>query len=372
MAAVLAVTALAVLPGGGGDPAPPSQSPTPTSPGPSDTAPTIPAPEAVSAGKQYGAQVWWAPDKAEEAALPRLDVAGLPEEIDLSAGSPPHPPGVRASAMFAVGNADLADGRVVVLGTDGATYSLDVGRLDPVADEPGNRYLPFGEGSLSPDGRHAFFRQESSLEVYNLVTGEWTTIDTPDWLAEGARWFNATEIWVPQSLGATDGSGTVYDISGGARGTDQIAGHSLWKAGSGEAYGPLRLDRTDLSGRGPRVAQAQFPGVDLADPNGTLVSGADAVVTSETADGGPSVLVLPYSGGAQSGRWKGCCPVVGWLEGSGTLLFASRGSVGDDAGDSRVLAWKVGTPELFRVSQVTGWVPGQDFHVASYPDLGAG
>ncbi|MFC5728715.1 MULTISPECIES: hypothetical protein [Nocardioides] len=367
VAAVLAATAVAVLPGDG--PAPPAQNPTktqtPSVPSPSVSAPTGPAPKAVRAGEQHGAQVWWAPDKSDEAALPRLQVAGVPEQVDLSAGSPPHRAGVRATAMFMVGDGDRFAGRVVILGTDASTYSLDVGRLEPVADEQGNQYLPFNEESLSPSGRFVLFRQQRSLEVYELDTGEWTTIDTPDWLAEGARWSSDTEIWVPHLLGAGAVRGTTYDVDRGRVGPASSTYVSIWETGAGSGYGPLRTEQTgQFSGRGPSVAQAQFPGVSLTDPTGTLVSGADAVVTGDQSGQEVSVLVLPYGLNAPEGRWKMCCPVVGWLDGGrDTLLFASRGS------DSRVLAWRVGTPDLFRVTQLTGWVPGQDYHVASYADL---
>ena len=62
---------------------------------------------------------------------------------------------------------------------------------------------------------------------------------------------------------------------------------------------------------------------------------------------------------AEEGRSLQCCPVVGWAD-AGTVLFESR-----HAG-ARVLAWRVGTPDLYRVSDIRGWTPGEESYVASF------
>ncbi|HEY1116571.1 MAG TPA: hypothetical protein VGE43_02630, partial [Acidimicrobiales bacterium] len=333
-------------------------------------------PRAVSAGEQHGASIWWAPDKEDEAALPPLAVDGVPEEVDLSAGARPHEPGVLANAVFMVGRGERLDGRVVILGSDGSTYALAVGRLEPVADEGGNSYPALGQESVSPAGDHVFFRQRSSLEVYDLGAGRWTTIELPDGRAERARWIaveNVTNpdegpidrIWVPDPTDPTGRAGTTYDADGRPRGTEWISAFAPWAAGGGDTYGPLRRDPVGihLSGLGPAIAQAQFPDVELRGPGGSLASGVDTVATRDRSGQVSSVLALPYG---QGGRWKACCPVVGWLGGPGTVLLESRGDV------TRVLAWKVGTPELFGVTELTGWVPGEDLVVVGWAQLGPG
>lgn len=62
------------------------------------------------------------------------------------------------------------------------------------------------------------------------------------------------------------------------------------------------------------------------------------------------------------GRWKQCCSVGGWLD-IDTVLFESRHE------DARVLAWRVGTPDVYRVSDVRGWTPGEESYVASFAAL---
>ncbi|HWJ07953.1 MAG TPA: hypothetical protein VNS46_01170 [Nocardioides sp.] len=337
--------------------------------GPAPTAASDgPVPTAERAGRQHGATVWWAPAKAAEADLPPLAVSGVPEEIDLAATVPAHPPGVAARAVFMVGAGDPpAPGRVVVLGTDGATYSLDA-RLRPVADEFGNAYLPLGEQSLAPDGKRVFFRQPGQLVLYDLTSGAWSRFDVPGGLSEGARWFSADQLWVPEVLGEEDGPGTVYDLAGRARRTDWRPYYDLWEAAGSETYGPQALDPVGihLSGFGPAVAQAQFPDVELVAPDGVATGGTDVVVTRDRAFSKLSVLVLPYGGGEAGGRWKACCPVVGWLGGLQTLLFTSRGD------QTRVLAWDVGTRRLWRVTRISGWEPGEETLAATWSEQSPG
>ena len=74
---------------------------------------------------------------------------------------------MRAVGLFQLWG-DSSRGEVVVVGADGASYSLDVSRLSMLADETGNVSPPVSQESLSPDGRYAFFPQERSLEVYDF------------------------------------------------------------------------------------------------------------------------------------------------------------------------------------------------------------
>lgn len=330
-AAALAVTAgVSVLGDGPGrSPAGPATSTPSLTPEPT---PTASGPD----GRYAGVPVWVAPRVAEEAALPVLEGAGLPAEIDLSPGAPPAVGIGRAVAVLGVWpDGDLS--RVVAVGADGGSYSVPIdGVLDRVADEQGNVISALGQESLSPRGRRAFFVQERSLEVYDFQSGEWASIATPPWLAEGARWITDTEIWVPDRLGET-GSGTSYDVNGGQPVVSMVnwLGMSWPGDDSSEPFGPLRSTSDGM-------AQSHF-----------LSDGTDAVVA--VVDDKPRVLGFD----GLDERWKGCCPVVGWSDRE-TVLVESRSA------DARVLAWRVGSHDVRLVSSIVGWVPGQESFVASW------
>ncbi|MCX6400893.1 MAG: hypothetical protein NTX33_13315 [Propionibacteriales bacterium] len=340
---VVVAGSLAIAKDDGGSPADPA--PTPTT-----EQSTVGSP-VVEPGADYrGAKTWWAPPSAEERNLPILGGTPLPDEIDLAPGAPAHPAGMRAVAVFELAGESGAPGRVVVVGADRTSYSLDVGRLDPVTDEVGNVFQPLGEESLAPDGRHVFFVQKSALEVYDLITGAWATYETVPWLAESARWISATEIWAPGELGSPDGTGTTYDVTG-AEPTSVPTDPRVWDT-SDEPFGPVR----ESAGGG--VAQAMFLAEPATGPTGGPVGGTDALA-ARTGDDEVHLLVAP---GFDDGRWKGCCPVVGWLDDE-TVLLQSRSN------ESRILAWRVGTPDLQRVSRLVGWEPGQESAVGSFADL---
>lgn len=334
-AAALAVTAgVSVL----GDE--PGRGPT----GPATSAPT-PTPEPTSTpsgpdSRYAGVPVWVAPRVAEEAALPRLEGTGLPAEIDLSAGAPSAVGIEPAVAVLGVWpDGDLS--RVVAVGADGGSYSVDIdGRVGHVTDEEGNVISPLVQESLSPGGRRAFFVQERSLEVYDFRTGEWTSIATPRWLAEGARWVTETEIWVPARLGDT-GSGTSYDLTGGAPVVSMVRWLGLTWPGSddSQAFGPLKSTYDTM-------AQSFF-----------LSDGTDAVVARFGDASHEQTNVLRFDGLDE--RWKGCCPVVGWSD-RDTVLVESRSA------DARVLAWRVGSHDVRLVSTIVGLVPGEESYVASW------
>lgn len=325
----------------------------PTDPAPTPTTERSVQSSSVEPGRDYrGAKTWWAPSDAAEKDLPLLRGTPLPDEIDLAEGAPAHPTGVRAVAVYQLSGESAAPGRVVVIGTDGASYSLDVGRLDPVTDEQGNALTPLMAESLAPDGKRVFFIQESSLEVYDLTTGTWATYATVRWLAEGARWISATDIWAPGELGRPNGIGTTYDAAGGSPDTSWSAPRRVWDT-SDEPFGIVR----ETQGGG--VAQAMFLAEAALDPQGVSMGGLDAVAAKVNWGDVAHLLVMP---GPDSGRWKGCCPVVGWLD-DATVVLQSRSNT------SRILAWRVGTPDLQRVSRLVGWEPGEEVPVGTFADL---
>lgn len=310
-----------------------------------DTGSREPDPGSREPDARYaGIGVWWSPEVAEEVGLPWYDgdtAATLPRTVDLSAGAPGATDVELALAVFAVfGGDELA--RVVVLAPDGTTRSLDVSRLDPVRDEFGNAaaLLP-ANGGLAPGGSHVFFTQNSSLELYEFAAGTWRTIDVPDWLAEGARWLDDQTLWVPTELGGSEGR--TYGLDGQPLGRAVVDMTSARGTQAASAYGPEKA-------LGATVAQTyRLDGPVAPLPDERSISNPEALVVTE----GERRLALAFP---DPGRSKGCCPVAGWLE-DGTVAFESGG---------RLLAWRVGTPEVQRVSTISGWELGAEWYVASW------
>lgn len=339
--AVVAGTTLVVA-GQGDQPAPPSSS-SPTSVGP--------VVRAEKGGEYAGVPVWWAPSVADEADLPVLSGTALPAEVDLSAGAPPVPRDLRAVALFQLWGDE--PGRVVVVGADGASYSLDVG-FGPVEDGDGNESPPVTQESLSPNGRYAFFVQERSLEVYDFEEAVWTKIPTERFAAGSAEWTVSGEIQVPV-LTSNASRNKLYRPTGEPAGTSIGRTGHVGPADADTPYGPT------LWGPGGWAAGA----VDLAGPikrRDEVYRSVGAVnVIDSTLSGRPfspgMVLAMPPEPGG--GRWKQCCPVVGWLDNK-TVLFESRHV------DARILAWRIGTREVSRVADIRGWIAGDESYVASF------
>lgn len=329
VAAVVAVVGgTSLMVAGRGDQPPPPVTSSPTE--------TPRVPNAEREGKYGGVPVWEAPSVEEEADLPRLTGSALPEEIDLRDGAPAAPVGMRAVGLFQLWGE--VPGRVIVVGADGTSYSLDVSSLESFEDVRGNVLPPVSQESLSPDGRYALFRQTASIEVYDFATGGWTTILPGDAYFEHARW-RGTLIEVPRP--AIDPDSAYYRPDGTrAGGTDE------WDIYVGprnvdEPYGPIR--RSSI--RGVR---------------GLFLSGRSTDALGVGGKTQPeSLLAMPVEPGG--GRWKQCCPAVGWLD-PATVLFESRHA------NARILAWRVGTEDLFRVSDVRGWTPGEESYLASFAD----
>lgn len=325
-ATAAAVTGVSMLDGPAGRvaPAPSVDSPTST-PTSTETGPPV----AERAGEYEGASVWRAPSVMDEASLPPLPVVQLPPVIDLDA------PQVGAVGEPVVALFSGAGERAIALTASQRVVEIDTSRLEPLTDEPGNGRNPLSSYSLSSDRVSAFFIQKSSLEVLDFVTGEWTSIGTPDWLAEEARWVMTDKIWVPTKLGE-DSDGTVHPVA--ARGTtsasvDWIHG---WTGPGDEPFGPVAA--------GPfGTAQAAF--TQMVVPGG--MSYPQAIMVDQA--GARNVLTLDSGGSSEGGtRGKGCCVALGWLD-RDTVLFSSSGSEGQ-----RILAWDVGTPSVYRVSDILG------------------
>lgn len=351
---VVGVTALIGPQFGGADGAPPAGTPTP-SVGPA---------HAERGGTYARAQVWWAPPVEAEGQLPQRRGTPLPGRIDLSGGGPAASGLGRVVAAYEVDDDDgLA--RMVVVGADGTSYALEVSDLDPFADAEGNRLSALSPWSLSPDGRHLALRQPGALAVYDFGTDAWTrfaVIGDPEF----TTWTTDRVITVAGGPDGT-GAGASYDTTGkllerlrpaSARGLEESeASQDRFLSPRDEAHGRTAFLPNAFRGD---VNFAYSQGLYLGSPverDGTTFEGLDGVAVGQ--DGRFTVLVQP----ASSLRWKGCCPQIGWIDDQ-TVLFESRHA------QARVLAWRVGTADLSRVSDIRGWEPGAESYVGSYAATG--
>lgn len=306
---------------------------------PSPTSSPTPQPQTPPDTTYEGAPVWWAPPASADAQLDWLE-SRIPREVDLSSGLPSLETGERALALFTVYDREpSALDRLVVLTADGETRELEADHLGRNRDEDGNggALTPFN-GGVSPDGAHVAFAQPSSLELYDFGDGSWTTIDTPDWAAEGARWLSSEALWVPDVMGGE--LGTSYDVDGKVVATSVArADPNLGVSRDDTPYGIWVDARFALAG-------SYF----LAGPvSRGPIANPEAIVAR--AQGRTSVLAL-----GQEGRGKGCCPVVGWLS-EGVVALETNG---------RVLAWTVGSDTLHRVAETTGLATRREYTSASW------
>ena len=348
--AVLALgTALLNLPDPSSSPpiTTPSETPSGTTPSPPPSTES-PLPSSPPDTTYAGAGVWWSPTLADEADLPWLeDDSPFPREIDLSEGAPEAAGLERALGAFSVFEVESgALRRVVLLAPDGSTRSLDTSRLGPVEDEQGNAGLsPLASGSLAPDGRHLFFVQNSSLELYEPATGSWRTIDTPDWIAEGARWLDADTVWVPAELNGTTG-GWTYGVDGRRIASATPEEETVLLGDDSQVYGPVKSEAA-------ASAQSQV----LAGPVEPVPAGNVSNPAAVVVRKGRELFALALdSAGRAPLRSKGCCPVAGLLD-ANTVVFESSG---------RLLAWRIGSHDVRRVTEVTGWTSGKEGYAASW------
>jgi hypothetical protein len=189
-------------------------------------------------------------------------------------------------------------------------------RLGPVGDEQGNMFNPLGP--VSPDGSQVIFRQPGRVEIWDLTSNTWRTVETAEY--EGAAWTPAGDLWLPAD-GATDVDSGRPDP---------------WTRGD-QAYSRVVV--------GPGVAAELSWTADVEVPG---ARGPGRYANPEILVAGPpeSPSVL---GIGVDGRSKGCCSLVGWL-GSDVVLFTAS-----SVDRSRVLAWRVGTRDLYRVSELADW-----------------
>ncbi|HEY3535338.1 MAG TPA: hypothetical protein VGK60_07200 [Pedococcus sp.] len=316
------------------------------------------------------------PLEGTEQRLPLLDV-GLPGQVDLNATpqrlSTLHHP---VDSVVAVYLRPTRDGFQPVLVTGSGELvladTLTLKPLVPTDDATG----PLGPRAVG-GGHFVVFAQPGAVVTLDVRSGRTAWYAVPDRnvdsagftsdqgavLARSPSWSWLVRPWAPGPVVADEA------------GTDAYAGDFRITVG--------RLDPGHVVVRQQGVDHQAHVLVDLAAPvtdtwGETLntaswaASGAffdqDAVhavirgrygmgpiyqglVAVDVPSATPHLLLAQENPDGQTGRFKGCCTVLGWADGH-TVLYESRGVHG-----RWVLAWDVGTGTVSRVTRIVGGQP---------------
>lgn len=338
-----------------------------STPRPSPASPTTTSPAAtrLSDGTAYDQM----PLEGKETELAHFDV-GLPSEIT--------PSEARSAEL---GGGGMPDGPVavyverageayhpVLVTKGGELRRVDGLALTPVHDAGGNQASPLGPRAIGGGGRYVAFAQPGKVVRLDTQTG--ATVDYPvpsavlqsaGWTADGgtivARAENGKawriDPWKPGAVAvASDGSYEGLfrlgaDGSGGGFTLQRYAGASRVGAAA-KAPGPVYEMWQETLNTEERAAAGAFFDQDVTSKviemgNGPIYQG---LVTVDTETDQTRVLLAPENPDGQTGRFKGCCSVLGWADGS-TVLFQTVGSHG-----SWVLAWNVTTGRVYEVSRI--------------------
>ena len=322
--------------------------------GPTQPSPTAPSlTEGVEATFE-GYQLYRAPGLNDEAgSLPAVQDV-LPPAIDLGAPNPsveaaPIDHAVAAFGIAKVSGDDLVADGVMLVTSDGELRHLDAPELE--ASTAGGRphWLPFGPGSLSPDGRKLVVRQTDGLAVYDLPTQLWESYvvpvdgrtDSPDWTPDGryVRWGN--DILDPET-----GALTSDPMGSPVRGT------TLWV----DYWWGVERVIGEHHALAAAYLNEHLPLSGIGYPSPGIVVGGDVM----------KVLVIPDL----AERFKNCCAVAGWLDDSTLVYESSSGSMNGSPTDgqtNRLLAWDINDGTVRLVSTVTG--TSDMLFMGSYADL---
>jgi hypothetical protein len=198
---------------------------------------------------------------------------------------------------------------------------------------------------LSPTGAYLQFPQDGHLMVYDLGRGEWRRVDTGQDPTVDATWANDTQVYLrPRPDG---GEGPVYDVQLGERSGRMRQDAPDGGLDLGALATPYGRYRTGPEGH----AQSWSSDVPLSLPEGR-VEDPEVLVTT-----GGARAVLAF--GDRSARWKGCCPVAGWVN-QRVVAYESRRA------EPRLVAWWVGSHRFETVSRIVGFTPGEEVFVGSY------
>jgi hypothetical protein len=333
-------------------------------PSPANPTTTSPAATRLSDGTPYDQM----PLEGKETELAHFD-AGLPPEI--------RPSEVRNAELGGVG---MPDGPVAVyveragevylpvLDSKGGELRRVVSlALTAVHDAGGNQASPLGPRAIGGGGHYVVFAQPGKVVRLDTQTG--ATVDYPvpsdvlqsvGWTADGGTLVARTESgkawridpWKPGAVAvAADGSYEgLFRLDADGSGVNTLQRYrDASKVGpTVEVPGPVYELWQDTINTEERAAAGAFFDQDVTSKviemgNGPIYQGLVAV-DAETSQA--RVLLAPENPDGQTGRFKGCCTVLGWADGS-TVLFQTVGSHG-----SWVLAWNVTNGRVYEVSRI--------------------
>lgn len=313
------------------------------------------------------------PPEGKEGQLRDFD-AGLPSTIDVGARteafSAARPP---ASVVAVYLRQDGERFHPVLVTGDGHQVEVAGVALVRTTDAGGNQATPLGPRAVGGGGRYVVFPQRDHVVRLDTRTGATVSYAVPSEHVEWAGWNAAGTLVVARddantwTIDPAAPGGSAVAVRGGYEGTFRVT--------AGDAVpAEVRVTRFDANGRplGSRPVRGPVTGLwgETVNTEERAATGAffDQNVTStvirrgfgpiyqglvvvEPSSGAATVLLAPENPDGQTGRFKGCCTVLGWADGQ-TVLFQSVGSHG-----RWVLAWKTTTGEVFDVSRITTGAP---------------
>jgi hypothetical protein len=313
------------------------------------------------------------PLEGTESQLPKFAV-GLPSVIDLastatatvfSAARPPQ----SVVAVYLRVDGDLFQ-PVLVTG-DGKQVLVDGVSLVSTNDASGNAAMPIGPRAIG-GGRYVVFPQRDHVLRLDTRTGATVSYPVPSNHVEWAGWAADTATIVAR---AADHAWTIDGSVPGAKavaadtayeGKFRLAAtadtRSLWigrydqtrsLADQRSVTSPVTEVWQDTISTEQWAATGAFFDQNLTSAvirrgNGPIYQGLVAV---EGDRGKARLLLAPENPDGQTGRFKGCCTVLGWADAT-TVLYQSVGSHG-----RWILAWNVSTGRVYEVSHLVTGAP---------------
>jgi hypothetical protein len=260
----------------------------------------------------------------------------------------------------------------VLVTADG--HQLVVGDLDllPTTDASGNQAPPLGPRAIGAGGRYVVFPQRDHVVRLDTRTGDAVSYPVPSQHVEWAGWDAAGNRVVARDAEsawsidlATPGAAAVSLVRG-YEGTFRVTATDTVPA-------EVRLTHFDANGRPLESTPVHSPATSVwgetVSTDGLAATGVffDQDITSTVIQrgfgpiyqgllvvapsGAATVLLAPENPDGQTGRFKGCCTVLGWADGQ-TVLFQSVGRHG-----RWILAWRTTTGQVFEVSRLTTGAP---------------
>jgi hypothetical protein len=328
------------------------------------------------------------PQEGTESELPTFQI-GLPSTINTAAGAMPlSEMKVPPESVVAVVLREVGSGYQPVLVTgDGREILVDKVHLTPTNDGA-SIGVPLGVRAFGA-GHYIVFAQPRAVVMLDTQTGAVRRFSVPSATLFDAAWTadrgpiiarsptGAWEIdpWSPgqvvaKPIDAASFAGQYRLSAAGGLSGPRIAVTSQDRSGALGKAVSLKAPVTDIWGETMSNEDWAAAGAFL-DQNavypvirrgfGPIYQG----VVAARADGraGAQLLLAPESPDGQTGRFKGCCSVLGWADGN-TVLLRTYGSHG-----VWVLAWTVSTGAVYEVSRL-GPLSGSGFPTAIALNVG--